>query len=281
MIINTIEQIRAILTNLAAEVEFEDFETYVKSSENWISNNILGATLYDNIDDGSITDAKLIRLVETSIVHKAYEMGIPFMDLVQTQSGFGVVKDKTRAPASKQRVDRLIAQNTIRLNQETEWLLNYLEDNSTYHIDWKSSPAFSLLTNCLIVTARELKRYVKFEGNRDDFLLLKPMLISDTAIRLKPQVSRNYLEELITKQNAGTLSSFDNLILPSLKQSLANYAIEKEWLGKRLLDDVVTIMDDDLDNYPTYRDSDEKALKDDSGYENTEDDPIFVFKGGV
>ncbi|MFK5855240.1 MAG: hypothetical protein QM503_03850 [Bacteroidota bacterium] len=281
MIVSTIEKIRAILTNLADEVEFADFETYVKSAENWIKNDILGATLYDKLDNATIIDPILIRFTETIIVLKAYETGIPYMDLVQTNSGFGVIKDKTRTPASKQRVDRLIAQNKIRLDQETEWLLNFLEDTATYHTDWKSSPAFSLLTDCLIITARELKRYVKFEGNRADFLLLKPTIITLTTIQLQPQVSKLYLQELIAKQNAGTLTAADQKILPALKQSLANYAIDLDWMAKRLLEDVVTIMDNDIDNYPTYKDSDEKALKDDPGFENLEENPMFVFKGGM
>jgi len=111
--------------------------------------------------------------------------------------------------------------------------------------------------------------------------MLKPTLISLTTLKLQPQVSKNYLSELIEKQNAGTLTTADKTILPGLKQSLANFAIEKDWFGKRLVEDVVTIMDADLDSYPTYRDSDEKALKDDPGFENEQENPIFVFKGGM
>lgn len=262
MIVKTIEQIVAVLPNVAAEVEYADFETYIQDAENWIDSEILGSVIYTGIDDGSITDEKLIRLATTCIVLKAYEMGIPFMDLVHTQSGFGVIQDKNRAPASSQRVERLIAQNKLRLDQDIEWLINHLEDTTTYHTDWKSSPAYSLLTDCLIVTARELKRYIKFTGNRTDFLLLKPRLISSTTVFLNPQLSRAYVAELIEKQNAGTLSTADEKVIPGIKQALSNLCIEGEYKGrheqlaKQLLDDVVTVMDADLDNYATYRDSD-------------------------
>lgn len=281
MIITTINQITAVLTNVAGDVEYDDFKPHIESAEYWIEKEILGSTIYGKIEDGSITDTKLLRLVHNIICLKGYEIGLPFMDLIQTQSGFGVINDKNRAPASKQRVDRLIEQNKIRLNAETEWLIDYLEDTATYHTDWKSSPAYSLLSDCLIMTARELKRYVNFEGSRADFLMLKPVLINLTTLKLHPMISRGYIAELISKQNAGTLNSYDNTVLPGLKQSLANYALDKDWIADRLLEDAVTIMDNDLDNYVTYRDSDEKALKDDPGYENTEEDKIFVFKGGM
>lgn len=110
------------------------------------------------------------------------------MDLIQTNNGFGVISDKNRAPASKARVDRMIKQNTLRLNTNIENLINHLEDNATYHDDWKSSPAYSLLTDCLIITAREFKRYAKFEGDRNDFLLLKPVLINKTCYRQKSKL---------------------------------------------------------------------------------------------
>lgn len=287
MIVTTIDQIRAVLPNVAAEVEYADFGTFLKDAENWIENEILGSAIYASIDDNSITDEKLVRLVTNCIVLKAYELGIPFMDLIQTQSGFGVINDKNRAPASIKRVERLISQNKLRLDQDIEWLINHLEDTATYHTDWKSSPAYSLLSDCLIITARELKRYVKFIGSRNDFLLLKPTLITRSVTFLNPQISKAYVEELIVKQNVGTLSAADEKVLPGIKQALANICVteDKLWwenhLAKQLLADVVTVIDADIDNYATYRDSPEKALKDDPGYENTEDATIFVFKGGI
>lgn len=281
MIITTIDQVKAVITNITAEMEFSEFQPYTESAEHWLQEEITGETIYTGIDDGSITDEKLLRLVKNVIVLKAYETAIPFMDLVQTSSGFGVVSDKNRAPASQHRIDRLVAQNKLRLDRETEWLFNYLEDNSTYHDDWKSSPAYSILTDCLIRTAREFKRLAKFEGDRSEFLLMKPALIALTLKKIHPTISKAYTNELIAKQNAGTLTAEDNAILTGVKQALANYAINNDHLGDRLIGDVLNVMDADLESYPTYGNSDEKAVRDDPGFVNAEDNPMFVFKGGI
>lgn len=281
MIITTIDQVREVLPTVASEVRYEDFQPHLESAENWLSNDILGPVLFGKVEDETITDAKLLRLVKKVVVQKAYKIGIPFMDLVQTATGFGVVNDKNRAPASRARVDALIAQVQLQLDNETEWLLNYLEDTATYHTDWKSSSAYSILSDCLIRTARELKRLVKFEGSREEFLQLKPLMINTTTIVLGPQISATYVDELISKQNGGTLNTYDNKVLPGIKQALANYVIEKDWFGRRLLDDAVTIMENDIENYATYADSDEKELKDDPGFENEETNPMFIFKGGI
>ena len=268
MIVKTIDQIKVVLTNLAAEVEFADFETYIQSAENWIEYEILGAAIYTSLDNEEEPDPKLIRLVTNLIVLKAYQIGIPYMDLIQTQSGFGVVKDSKRTPASKNRVDRLMQYNDKRIDIEQEWLINHLEDSPEFHDNWKSSPAYSFLSDCLINTVRQLKRIVRFEGSREDFLLLKPSLISQSLIFLAPAISKAYLDELILKQNAGTLSEEDNKILFPIKQALASHVLDHTQLSFHIIATVSVIMDNDLDKYPTYRDSPEKIANDDLGFEN-------------
>ena len=276
MIITTVEQIKGVLTTLAAEVNYSDFEPYLKDSEDWVSDELLGDTIYLAIEDESITDAKLLRLIVNVIVLKSYDLGIPFMDLVQTRSGFGVISDKNRTPASQNRVDRLIAQNKFRLNTNIETLINYLEDNSTYHDNWKSSGSYSLLSDCLINTSRQFKRFAPFDGDRNDFIKLKPKLISDSSIKICPAISKAYLNELIAKQNADTLSDNDKVILPAVKQAIANYAIENDLIAYRLIQDVVTILDNNPDDYTTYHASNEKLLKDTPGLENLSGNPFFI-----
>lgn len=281
MIIKTIDQIRAVLTNLAAEIEFADFETYINSAEDWIEKEILGSAIYTSLANEEEPDPKIIRLSHNVVILKAYQLGIPYMDLIQTASGFGVVKDSKRTPASKNRVDRLIQHNDKRLDIETEWLINHLEDNSEFHDNWKTSPAYSFLSDCLINTARQFARLTKFDGNRKDFLLLKPLLISHSKTYIASLISKDYLEELILKQNAATLSEEDNIVLPVIQQALANRVTGNENLSILLMTHATYGMELDLDKFPTYRDSPEKLANDNLGFENLADNTIFVFKGGM
>ncbi len=281
MIVTNIVDIRAVLINIAAEVSFTDFDTYVQSAELWIKKDVLGNELYTKIESGTITDTTLSRIVKNVIVLKAYDLGIPFMDLVHTQNGFGVVNEKFRAPASKHRVDRLIQQNKFRCDQETEWLIDYLEDTASLHEDWKSSPAFSILSNCFIRTAREFKRIVDFKGNRNEFLFIQPVLFSVTITFLQPTISKSLISELLISQNSNTLTVFENRILPGIKSALANYAMNNEFLARQLLNDVVNIIEDDIEHYPIYAQSPEKATKDDPGFVNELSNSIFVSNGGL
>ena len=318
MIITTIDQVRETLTNLTKELTYIEFKPHLESAEHWIKNEILGADIYDGIVDEDITDADLLRLVKKVIILKAYDIGIPSMDLIHTSSGFGVVSDKNIAPASRQRVDRMISQNRKQLAEETEWLIDYLEATDTFHTDWKASPAYSLLSDCLIQTAREFSRYSQ-HIDRMAYLKMKHIILRVQEDRLAKNISQDFVDELLTQVKEGTLSSENTVVLPKVKKALAlasvaegldamviildetgvlrSYEIGKtsyinevmlnsttrkyKNLADQAMADLQTFLDDNIDDYETYADSDEKTTKDDVGYENEEDDSIFVFKGGM
>ena len=96
---------------------------------------------------------------------KAYLLGLPFFDLIETEAGFAVTRNETMAPASPERVKALKAGVEQWLSEAIERLLEYLEESPSYHEDWKGSETYSLLTETYIHTLREFRRYAPFEGS--------------------------------------------------------------------------------------------------------------------
>jgi hypothetical protein len=318
MIINTSEEIREVLPNVAIEVKFEDFKTHLESADLWLSKDLLGPALFKKLDEGTVNDPELSRLVKKLSVLKSYQLGIPFMDLIQTATGFGVINDKNRAPASRLRVDALIKQVNLNISQETEWLLDYLEANAQYHTDWKESKAFSLLSDCLIATAKSFSSF----GNpitRDAYLKLKPDMLRVQYGLLKDAFSENFIQELISLRNSFTLideylKAFNMICLCLAPLALAegidnmNILIDGKGVfndyvtvmsantdlnrlqnasssyhtnGLKMIDRAITFFENNLDSFPEYRDSEERLLNQDKGFENTSDNPVFIFKGGI
>jgi hypothetical protein len=317
MIITTINQIQAVIPNITAELEFTDFQTYIESAEHWIKKEIIGDDIYEAVED-AIKDPELIRMVQNIIVLKAYDTAIPFLDLIHTASGFGVVNDQNRVPASAQRVERLIAQNKKRLDSEVESLIDYLEAETGYHDEWKASPAYSILSDCIIFTANEFSRYSQ-KIERSAFLKLKPVMIGIQKGILSEKISSAYVNELLAEIQASNISTENETVLPLIKRTLAlltisegletmlitlddngvyrNYEVGKtnsagvqdlnmvrikyHEMAVSMLNNLINYMVANEDDYPTYMDSDEKVNTDDAGYTNAEDDQIFVFKGGL
>ena len=280
MILTNKEDFQAIIPT-ATGIDFDKYlKTYVESAEDWLAVEILGRTLYNTIEQDQASHAVLVSHCRKVIAHKAYVDAIPFLDLVHTADGFGVVSTKNISPASKERVAKLLSATEKRRDQETELLFEYLEDTAAYHDEWKGATTFSILNDCLIRTAKELKLYGKFTGNREEFLDCKPTMKSLSLTVIAPEISENYLDELIEKQADGDLTASDKKVIELLKYVVAIMVTTGNHEQSHiLLGQVVTYMDKHIEEFETYAASDEYAVKNTAGYENTADDSIFI--GGM
>ena len=208
------------------------------------------------------------------IANHAYWDAIPFLDVVHTNQGFAVISAQNKVPASKERVERLRSQCLVRRDNEVENLIDYLEQTAAYHNDWKGSPAYSILSDCLIQTARELEIYAEWTGTRKDFLKLRPKLIQETINLLEPVFSKDYIEELIEKQRDDDLNGDDLRVSILLKQSLGCIVSGNRDIAEKIVSDALRYIDENPDSFPTYFDSSEYSARSEF-YSNSTDDPIF------
>ena len=88
---------------------FEKIQSHLEVAEDWLTANFLSATVLDKIaisDDDSTN--KLLHHARIAEVAEAMLHAIPQLDLVLTPNGFGIVSNSNVAPASKERVERLL-----------------------------------------------------------------------------------------------------------------------------------------------------------------------------
>ncbi len=279
MILKTLSEFQTAVPTAAGTEDFSDFEPYIRSAELWIKRNVLGKTLYDAIIDSSSAstepDEDLIRLCQNVIGNHAYWDAIPFLDVVHTESGFAIISAQNKVPASKERVERLREQCLIRRDNEVEYLIAYLEENSQYHTAWKSSAAYSILSDCLISTAAELKQFSQWDGTRKDFMLLRPKMNQETMTKLEPVFSKDYIEELIEKQRSQELSGDDLKIMNLLKQVLGCLLSDNHHAAEKIMEDALLYIDRYPESFGTYIDSLEYKARATEGYINSLDGTIF------
>ena len=280
MILKTIDQFTGAVPTAVGVDNFEDVKPYVDSAELWLKTHILGKNLYDSIiatiesSTGPGTDEVLLNFCLNVIANHAYWDAIPFLDVVHTNQGFAVISANNKVPASKERVERLRSQCLVRRDNEVENLIDYLEQTTAYHNDWKGSPAYSILSDCLIQTARELEIYAEWTGTRKDFLKLRPKLIQETINLLEPVFSKDYIEELIEKQRDDDLNGDDLRVSILLKQSLGCIVSGNRDIAEKIASDALRYIDENPVSFPTYFDSSEYSARSEF-YSNSTDDPIF------
>ncbi len=278
MILKTLEQFQEAIPTTVAIENFSDVEPYVRTAELWIQNQVLGPVLYtmvDELEDPEDDNASLQQMCLSVIGNHAFWDAIPFLDLVLTNNGFAVISANNKVPASKERVDRLRDQCLARRDSEVELLITWLENHSDYHDKWKGSPAYSVMTDCLIRTATELEQYGQWTGCRSDFLQLRPKMIRDTMVLLEPVISKDYMEELIEKQRDGDASNADKKVLELLKYALGSMLNGNPQAAEKITADALRYMDNNPDDFPAYTASSEYKARIAAGYENKKESTIF------
>jgi len=126
-------RLRELIPNVVFEVKSETtlltkLQPWLDSASQWLTDNFLGA--------GYEVPEVLLSRVENIIVRKAFAEAVPSLDLSLTPSGFAVISTEGRAPASKERIERLVASLNSSVDTNVEMLLTRLLRTD----DWVDSP---------------------------------------------------------------------------------------------------------------------------------------------
>ena len=112
-IITSDEQLRKYIPNLFATAQgetpfYDRLLPWLETAERWLFSQFVG----DGYADTFLTldENDPVRLTAACVVvHEAMMRAVPSLDLVLTPNGFGIVSNQNVAPASRDRVARLIA----------------------------------------------------------------------------------------------------------------------------------------------------------------------------
>lgn len=106
------DTLRQFLPNVFATVKdevslFDKVKVDIDLAENWVIETFTSSKTFNTIC-GYVEDNPIRIITAKLIASEALRRAIPSLDLVLTPNGFGVVSNQNIAPASKERVDRLI-----------------------------------------------------------------------------------------------------------------------------------------------------------------------------
>lgn len=147
-IIGNIETLQRLMTNTVETVEgeiniFDRLRPYLESAEQWTVDEFMGECI-----DAIAADSTAPVWIHTAMLvySEAMRLAIPSLDLVLTPNGFGVVSTANVAPASKDRVERLIKSFVAERNKNIDLLIRDLSASP----DWQDTAQFQRLTESLV-----------------------------------------------------------------------------------------------------------------------------------
>ena len=136
IIIKNDTELRALIPNVLATVEgepslFDRLSPFLESAEFWVSSNFAPQSM---MYVQATSHGEQQTLIKQLIVYHAVMLAVPSLDLVLTPNGFGIVSNRNVAPASKERIERLIAAIEMQRDNVLEQYLGFtfMYYNDTY-----------------------------------------------------------------------------------------------------------------------------------------------------
>lgn len=174
------DKIRSLIPNVIHEVEGET-PLYFKIRP-WIESAKLEL---EDIYIGSYEpDEALANFIETIIVRRAFARAIPSLDLSISPGGFTVINTDGRAPASKERVERLIASLDSYCDANIPVLIKHLALKE----QWRDSTKGKWWLATFIPNLDNVSR---FKGDKD--LHTAYCLMRDLAIVFEHEIANRFL----------------------------------------------------------------------------------------
>lgn len=262
MICSTLEKFKKYHPTIVGS-DYSKYESDIVDANLWIKRELLGESLYDHVDDSS-EDQTLISLCEAVVARKAYMEGIPSYDVTETASGFVVARNENQAPASPERVAKLVKSMESKLSNSIEDLLEYLEDNSTedgsgpgdYGSLWRGSLTYTFLSDTFIPTIRMFRRYAPFPESRMEWVAQKPRMINVIKLKMYPVLSQELCEEIIEEIRDNDLTTANAAIIENIRHAYANLITGDPEEGHSYLLRVKKYIMAHLSDYPAFADSD-------------------------
>ncbi len=243
-------------TTVKGEVAlFDKLAPQLQLAEDWVITNLTSASILDHIaelaDDNNTRTLTAQLIVAIALIH-----AIPSLDLVLTPNGFGVVSNQNVAPASKERVERLIASLKMVRDDCILALLKVLPSLSDWLVTAQAEffgatlfPATSIVQDVGAVCASEWAKYLE----------LRSQIIDLEASLAEEWFSPELMSALRSENLRSTLTGDRKLVAMQIKAQIIHYLRNGSFNSRRLAD-IVNFIRQRESEFPEWHSSDVSQL---------------------
>ena len=248
----TSEIINATLPNMIVEVEgeksvYEKLQPFIAETERWAKNTFTGDAVWQLLEQRSDSDTTK-QVLQMLVVHDAFARAIPNLDVILTPNGFGIVSNSNIAPASKERVDRLIDSLLDNRDDDIHQLLVELPKIE----GWISTSQGEYFTATLFPTlsiSRTLPKPDNYRTRWDYYLFLHEKLVVVEKAVADNYVSPELMSALREEQVSGAAANLRKNVINSLK-AVEVMLIKKPEEKREICHRELTMIVDKIRNYP-------------------------------
>ena len=265
LLITNDETLRRFMPNAFATVKgetplFDKLAPWLSASEKWLQENFCGEVSMNEIvamDDKNVVKS----LASQIVVCEALRYAVPSLDLVLTPNGFGIVSNQNVAPASKERVERLIDSLYDTRDNAVELLLTSLRQMQS----WTASPQWFTATLFPNIDLVSLCGVTKHRWEK--YVELRSMVIGIENSLADEYFSHEFMEILRLQAVATSADSNLSRIVNRLKPLIVDFIADKPIAQQKIVD-IVNFIRNNPEEFPEWHNSDTAKLFSPPKFEN-------------
>jgi hypothetical protein len=276
-LINNDTDLRRYIPNQVVAVKgeaslFDKIAYWLDTAEQWIFATFCPASVVDAILADN-PHSPIRNPLAAIAAHQALADAIPSLDLVQTLNGFAVVSNQNLAPASRDRVDRLIAAHRSQRDTAISALIPLLAAVP----QWRDTPQCGNFRSTLFPTPAHIRPLASGAATWERYEELHPA-IAAAEDRLAAEYISHELMQRLRDETLGLspLSSIDARLCEALKGHVADI-IQDRPLRDIALRDIVDYIRRHPDTFPEWHRSDTARLFSPPVFRNSKQSPGYWF----
>ncbi len=235
---------------------FDKIAYWLDTAEQWIFDTFCSASVIDAILADNPQSAILHPLAAIA-AHQALADAIPSLDLVQTLNGFAVVSNQNLAPASRDRVDRLIAAH----RSQRDTAISALIPRLAAAPQWRDTPQCGFFRSTLFPTPAHIRPLASGAATWERYEELHPAIAAAEDRLATEYISPDLMQRL--RDEALGLINPHSPILTRLCEALRSHVadiIQDRPLRDTALRDIVDYIRRHPDTFPEWHRSDTARL---------------------
>ena len=248
---------------------FEACASFIESEGIDFCENVLGELGMEAIE----TTNGLRSSAVGAICNRGFVLAIRQLDVVLTNTGFGVVSTQDLTPASQSRVQAV--EDNVRLNilRTTCNSIKYLRRV----VGWGDTEAAQLCIPHICWSYHEMLLRAGMEAKYSLWISVQPAITEALKV-ITDNISIEMMSVLLDAERmALSLTVFNRTLKDTIMRAVAFKMCGNEEAFKAGVKDIVRLLEDNIDNFPEYRDSSTYEARHYKGYENRQDSKVYYF----
>ena len=283
-LITSNEQLNALLPNIQVTVTGETplidkLSPFLSATEKWLSDVFTSQPVFDTICQYAEENALRVATTQ-AVVYEAFRRAVPHLDIILTPNGFGIVSNTNIAPASKERINRLLDALLDNRDAALSQVLSLLPAES----GWLGTKQAQFFAATMFSNMEVTLRFPKASGGRwEQYLSLREKAIGIEQFFAAQYLSVELMDVLRSEVQSGQYRSMLHQkicrILQAVEIRCLNSTDPTAWMHfeHNALFELVNTIRDNPEDFPEWHSSATAELYEPPIFENKKESKGFWF----